>query len=147
MLIYTIHLVGLLLDIYHAAVPCNRISFIGYRKGWVLRLLGYLAFDCAAVRSNALYSEQGLMARQEASDRISTLPPVATPFGVVHVGQLIIISMLKIDILIVSSINNYMDSTKATITVRKENASIKYGACVSCVNRKRNKGMMTCDRE
>ena len=83
------------------------------------------------------------MARQ-ASDRISTLPlPVATPFGVVRVGQLAIILMLKIDILIVSSINNYMDSTKATTTVRKENASIKYRACLSCVNRKRDKGMMT----
>ena len=73
--------------------------------------------------------------------------PVATPFGVAHVGQLIIISMLKIDILIVSSINNHMESAKATTTVRKENASFKYGACLSDVNRKRNKEMMTCDRE
>ena len=64
------------------------------------------------------------MARQEASDRINTLPlPVATPFGVVHVSQWAIILMLKINILIVSSRNNYMDSMKATTTVRKENAS------------------------
>ena len=71
------------------------------------------------------------MARQ-ASDRINTLPlPVATPFGVVHVGQWAII-MLKINILTVSSINNYMDSTKAITTVRKENASTKYSALVVC---------------
>ena len=48
---------------------------------------------------------------------------MVTPFGVVHFGQLTIILMLKIDILIVSSINNYMESAKATTTVRKENAS------------------------
>src|ERR1700722_11138581 len=87
---------------------------------------------------------------KEASDCISTLLlPVATPFGVVRVGQWAIILMLKIDVLIVSLISNYMDSTKATIitTVMKENASIKYSACLSCVNRKRNEEMMTCDPE
>ena len=74
------------------------------------------------------------------------------------VGRWAIILMLKIDILIVSLIRNYVDSTKAiiTTTVRKENATLRSLAsqsnirvasniaCLSCVNRKRN---MTCDQE
>ena len=67
--------------------------------------------------------------------------------------------MLKFDILIVSLISNYVDSTKATITtiVRKDKAILRSLAsqssirvasnipCLSCVNRKRNNEMTTWD--